>query len=73
MVDGVSRKLECVENVKIGVAQFLGNSSSKSDVTHQFLCTVVSSAVFYRNTEPYSIMMQLEDDAGRSARAKVTG
>jgi hypothetical protein len=33
---------------KIGVAQFLGKSSSKSDVTHQFLCTVVSSAVFYR-------------------------
>jgi hypothetical protein len=32
---------------KIGVAQFLGKSSSKSDVTLQFLCTVVALVAFF--------------------------
>jgi hypothetical protein len=32
---------------KIGVAQFLAKSSSKCDVTHQFLCTVVDHLVAF--------------------------
>ena len=47
--DGETRKKtgEDGEVGKIGVAQFLGKSSSKCDVTLQFLCTFVDLVVFF--------------------------